>query len=196
LANQFRADFRALGPFQATLEAISAPASPATTIHLCCLSSPMGPLLAGAVDQGVCLLEFHGRHNLEGQLATLVRRMDAAFKASTHPLLAQLEKELASYFAGQGKGFSVPLCLPGTPFEEKVWAELRRIPLGATISYAQLADKVGQPTASRAVAGANGRNRVALVVPCHRVVGASGALVGYAGGLPRKQALLELEGSR
>jgi len=164
-------------------------------IHLRQLDSPLGPLLVGAVDEGLCLLEFAERRALEHQLATLARRLGGVLLPGTNPHLDQVEGELADYFAGRGTTFATPLVLPGTPFQQRVWAELRRIPAGATISYGELAARIGQPTASRAVAKANGDNRVAIIVPCHRVIGADGRLTGYGGGLWRKQRLLELEGA-
>ncbi len=165
-------------------------------IHLRRLLSPLGPLLAGAVDEGLCLLEFAERRMLERQLGTLARRLDAVLLPGAHPLLDQVERELESYFVGTGAPFTTPLLLPGTPFQLKVWEELRRIPAGTAISYGELAARIGQPSASRSVARANGDNRVAILVPCHRVIGADGSLTGYGGGLWRKQRLLELEQGR
>jgi len=146
------------------------------------------------VEEGLCLLEFEGRKALERQLSTLSRLQGAGFACGTSAHLEHVEHELLLYFAGQLKTFSVPLVLPGTPFQQRVWAELLRIPHGQTISYGELATRLGQPTAARAVAGANSRNRVGILVPCHRVIGMGGGLGGYGGGLPRKQGLLQLEG--
>jgi methylated-DNA-[protein]-cysteine S-methyltransferase len=109
---------------------------------------------------------------------------------------AGVAAQLREYFAGERTEFELDLDLAGTPFQQRVWAELRRIPYGETISYAELADRIGRPTASRAVGAANGRNPVSIVVPCHRVIGSGGALTGYAGGLERKRALLKLEARR
>ena len=107
--------------------------------------------------------------------------------------LAKAKRQIKEYFAGGRREFDLPLALEGTDFQRRVWAELRRIPFGETISYGELAARVGKPTASRAVGAANGRNPLPVVVPCHRVIGSSGRLVGYGGGLPTKQALLDLE---
>ena len=107
--------------------------------------------------------------------------------------LAQAKRQLEEYFAGERREFDLPLAAGGTDFQRRVWAELGRIPFGETISYGELAARVGKPTASRAVGAANGRNPLPVVVPCHRVIGTSGRLVGYGGGLPTKQALLDLE---
>jgi methylated-DNA-[protein]-cysteine S-methyltransferase len=107
--------------------------------------------------------------------------------------LAAAVEQLTAYFAGELRVFDLPLALGGTPFQERVWAALREIPYGQTASYGELAREIGRPAASRAVGAANSRNPVAIVVPCHRVVGADGSLTGYAGGLDRKRALLDLE---
>lgn len=114
-------------------------------------------------------------------------------RADSLPVLAQTAAELREYFAGTRTDFTVPLSLSGTPFQRAVWAELGHIPYGATWSYAELARRIGSPQASRAVGAANGRNPIPIIVPCHRVIGASGQLTGYGGGLPRKKLLLELE---
>ncbi|MFF5676027.1 methylated-DNA--[protein]-cysteine S-methyltransferase [Streptomyces hygroscopicus] len=109
---------------------------------------------------------------------------------------AETVRQLAAYFAGELTAFDLPLRLDGTPFQRRVWDELRRIPYGRTCSYGQLADRVGQPTASRAVGLANGKNPIGIIVPCHRVVGSTGGLTGYGGGLDRKRRLLEFESGR
>jgi AraC family transcriptional regulator of adaptative response/methylated-DNA-[protein]-cysteine methyltransferase len=160
------------------------------------IESPLGPLLAGASDQGVCLLEYTDRRMLETNLVTLRKRLGCPLVPGEHRWLTQLRGELAQYFAGERREFSVPLASRGTEFQEKVWAELRRIPAGTTISYEELARRIGQPSARRAVAQANGTNRICIVIPCHRVIGKDGHLTGYGGGLWRKRLLLELEGLR
>ena len=109
------------------------------------------------------------------------------------PLLGQAKQQLAEYFAGQRQAFDLPLRMQGTPFQQKVWAALREIPYGETRSYGQIAAQVGNPKASRAVGMANNRNPIAIIVPCHRVIGANGSLTGYAGGLSVKEELLALE---
>jgi methylated-DNA-[protein]-cysteine S-methyltransferase len=110
-------------------------------------------------------------------------------------VLVQAARELAEYFAGDRRDFDVPVGPPGTPFQQAVWAELRRVPYGTTTTYGALAARLGSPGAVRAVGSANGRNPVAVLVPCHRVVGSDGNLRGYAGGVERKRALLDLERS-
>jgi AraC family transcriptional regulator of adaptative response/methylated-DNA-[protein]-cysteine methyltransferase len=156
------------------------------------MESPVGPLVAGATDQGVCLLEFSDRRMLETQLDGVRKRLGPILPGS-HPYLEQLKTELAEYFAGKRREFTVPLVYPGTPFQVKVWNALRDIPYGETVSYEKLAWAVGAPGGQRAVGHANGQNRIAIVIPCHRVVNKSGKLGGYGGGLWRKQLLLDLE---
>jgi len=107
--------------------------------------------------------------------------------------LAEAKRQLEEYFAGERQDFDLPLSPQGTAFQRRVWAELRRIPFGETISYGELAARIGKPSASRAVGAANGRNPLPVVVPCHRVIGSDGRLTGFGGGLPTKQALLDLE---
>jgi AraC family transcriptional regulator of adaptative response/methylated-DNA-[protein]-cysteine methyltransferase len=157
------------------------------------LETPLGPLLAGAADQGVNLLEYTDRRMLEHNLKAMRRRFGCAIVPGQHPLLERLRQELNEYFQGDRREFTLPLASRGTPFQDKVWQELRRIPFGQTISYDELARRVGQPTAQRAVARANGMNYVAILIPCHRVIGKDGSLTGYGGGLWRKRLLLELE---
>lgn len=121
------------------------------------------------------------------------KEQESAEDKENNPVVQQTIKELEEYFAGNRKVFTVPLDLRGTEFQKKVWEALREIPYGETRSYKEIAEKIGNPKASRAVGMANHRNPIGIVVPCHRVVGANGKLTGYAGGIPMKQALLELE---
>ena len=157
------------------------------------IQSPLGPLVAGATSKGICMLEFTDRRMLDEQFRTLRRRFGCAIVPGENRHVAQLKTELAAYFAGTLRKFTVPLEYPGTPFQQRVWGELRRIPHGRTISYEELARRIGSPSAQRAVGHANGLNRIAIVIPCHRVVNKSGELGGYGGGLWRKQKLLALE---
>jgi AraC family transcriptional regulator of adaptative response/methylated-DNA-[protein]-cysteine methyltransferase len=163
------------------------------TLSVARLGSPLGPLVAGATAEGVCLLEFTDERRHERQLETVARRFGAAVVPGSSPHLDRLRSELEEYFAARRRTFTVPLRVAGTEFEERVWAELRRIAYGETRSYEDLALAVGRPGAQRAVGTANGRNRISIVIPCHRVVNKSGRLGGYGGGLWRKQALLDLE---
>ena len=153
---------------------------------------PVGPLTAAATDAGVCLLEFAGPR-VADHTAALSQRLGAVAAPGTHRHLDSLRDELAAYFSGTLREFSVPLVFPGTPFQERVWGELRRIPFGTTRSYEDVALAIGDAKAVRAVGTANGRNRVAIVIPCHRVVNKGGGLGGYGGGLDRKRFLLDLE---
>jgi AraC family transcriptional regulator, regulatory protein of adaptative response / methylated-DNA-[protein]-cysteine methyltransferase len=163
------------------------------SVLLTWLESPLGPLVAGATSAGVCLLEFSDRRMLESQFATVRKRFAAAVVPGTNTHLKLLKDELANYFAGTLSRFTVPLTYPGTPFQRSVWQELLAIPYGQTRSYEQLAMAVGRPKAVRAVGTANGANRIAIVIPCHRVINKDGQLGGYGGGLRRKEYLLLLE---
>jgi AraC family transcriptional regulator of adaptative response/methylated-DNA-[protein]-cysteine methyltransferase len=149
--------------------------------------------LAGATDRGICLLEFTERRMLEAQFAIIRRRFDLPILPGESDYLRQLRVELGDYFSAARHEFTVPLVYPGTPFEQQVWAELLRIPYGETRSYEDMARILNRPGASRAVGRANGMNRIAIVIPCHRVVNKDGNLCGYGGGLWRKRILLDLE---
>jgi methylated-DNA-[protein]-cysteine S-methyltransferase len=144
--------------------------------------SPLGELLLAG--DGDALTAVH----MDGSPGPGWRRDPGFFREAA--------EQLRSYFAGELREFDLPLDPHGTPFQRRVWAALREIPYGSTISYAELAAAVGRPGAARAVGAANGRNPIAVVIPCHRVIGASGALTGYGGGLGRKRLLLDLEGGR
>lgn len=150
-------------------------------------ASPLGPMLAAATDLGLCGLWFDGQRH-QPDMATW-------HLAPQHPLLLQTAAFMDAYFAGATTPFSLPLDLVGgSPFQQTVWQALLQIPRGATTSYGALSQSLGRPSAVRAVAGAVGRNPVSVLVPCHRVLGMDGSLTGYAGGLERKTALLQLEG--
>lgn len=165
----------------------------ASALYSGALDSPLGPLHAVAGDAGLALLEFAEPQRLDAQLAALRRHFDIEPQPGAHPLLHQLAGELDAYFAGQLRAFTTPLQMPGSPFQRRVWAALLQIPYGQTRSYEALAQTLGDGAATRAVGSANGANRLAIVVPCHRVLNKSGALGGYGGGLWRKQQLLALE---
>ena len=156
------------------------------------IESPLGPLVAGATPDGICLLEFTGPKRLAAQLAALRRRFRAAIASGRNDHFDRLEKQLAQYFAGRRRQFDLPLVTPGTPFQRRVWRALIRIPYGETRTYGDLARRLGVPSA-RAVGHANGVNPLSILVPCHRLIGANGALTGYGGGVWRKRKLLELE---
>ena len=162
-------------------------------IYLHRFTTPLGPMFACATAKGLCLLEFTDHSMLESELKDLGRRLKAMIIAGKNEHLTNVEKQIREYFDGKRYVFDVPLDTPGTAFQQKVWHHLKEIPFGSTRSYKQQAVAIGQPSAVRAVASANGHNRISIVIPCHRVIGSDGTLTGYAGGLPRKHWLLEHE---
>lgn len=158
-------------------------------------TTPLGPMFACATEKGICMLEFVDRRMLETEFKDLQRLLKARIIAGTNGHLAQLEEELRAYFEGERRKFDVALDTPGTPFQQSVWAALQDISFGKTRSYQAQSEYLGNPGAIRAVASANGANRVSIVIPCHRVIGKDGSLTGYGGGLERKRWLLEHEGA-
>lgn len=160
------------------------------------LETPLGPMLAGATESGICLLEYMESPRQEKQICQIQKRLQANVLLGQTPMLKKLKRQLEEYFKKDRKQFSLPLHLVGTDFQVQVWEALQTIPYGTTRSYAQQATGMGDPTAVRAVANANGANRISILVPCHRVIGSNGKLTGYGGGLWRKQRLLELEGEQ
>ena len=157
------------------------------------IESTIGPLVTAATSKGICLLEFSDRRMMDAQFATLRRQFNCAIVPGENQHIKQLRHELTSYFNGTLKRFTVDLIYRGTPFQEKVWNQLLRIPYGKTVSYEDIARRIDAPKAQRAVGHANGLNRIAIVIPCHRVVNKNGGLGGYGGGLWRKQKLLDME---
>lgn len=155
--------------------------------------TPLGPLLAGATEDGICLLEFVDRRMIETQIKRLKKLFNAELIPGSSHHFRQLEQEITEYFAGTRKEFTVPLVIAGTEFQKQVWSTLQTIPYGETRSYKQQSEIIGNPQAIRAVARANGDNRIGIIIPCHRVIGSNGELVGYGGGLWRKHYLLNLE---
>ncbi len=151
------------------------------------MESPVDPLLLAADAHGLLLIEFHTPRHPMARLPDWVER--------DNTILAATRRQLGEYFTASRQEFDLPLAPRGTPFQQEVWHTLATIPYGETISYAQLAQRVGKPTAMRAVGAANGRNPLPIVLPCHRVIGADGSLTGFGGGLPTKQFLLQLEGA-
>jgi AraC family transcriptional regulator, regulatory protein of adaptative response / methylated-DNA-[protein]-cysteine methyltransferase len=165
----------------------------ATPVVITRLLTPLGPMLAGATDDGVCLLEFADRRMLETQLDRVRKWFRRPTVPGTNRHIDRLKVELDKYFTGQLRDFTVPTVLKGTDFQVAAWKQLRAIPYGETISYERQAHAMGRPGAQRAVGKANGDNRLAIVIPCHRVVKQNGDLCGYGGGLWRKKFLLDLE---
>jgi AraC family transcriptional regulator of adaptative response/methylated-DNA-[protein]-cysteine methyltransferase len=155
--------------------------------------TPLGPMLAGGNNDGICLLEFVDRRMLETQIKRLRNLFKAEFVPGNNKYFKDLNKQIQEYFLGKRNKFDLPLLLKGTTFQEAVWKELLTIPYGVTRSYQEQAEHVGNIQAVRAVAKANGDNRIAIIIPCHRVVGKNGKLTGYGGGLWRKQFLLDHE---
>jgi O-6-methylguanine DNA methyltransferase len=162
-------------------------------VVLAMLRTPLGTMLAGATDDGICLLEFSDRPMLPTQLAVLERRLRRPLVVGRHPLLEQLQAQLEDYFAGRRAAFDLPLVAPGSPFQERTWATLRQIPIGSTLTYEELAADAGRSGAQRAAGTANGANRIAVLIPCHRVIRKDGDVGGYGGGSWRKAWLLDHE---
>ncbi|KAA3618647.1 MAG: methylated-DNA--[protein]-cysteine S-methyltransferase [Calditrichaeota bacterium] len=162
-------------------------------VNVARILTPLGPMVAGAVEEGICLFEFSDRGRLEKQFAKIKKYFQAELIPGEHKHFEKLKQQLNEYFAGKRIEFSVPLAFPGTEFQQKVWTELQNIKIGETRSYSEQAAALGQPEAVRAVARANGANRIAIIIPCHRVIGKNGKLVGYGGGLWRKKYLLQHE---
>lgn len=163
------------------------------TIDLKRLETPLGTMFACAVQEGVCLLEFTDRKMLETEFIMLAKSLNAVVIQGENEHFTLLEQQLEEYFNGKRQSFTVPLFTPGSAFQNDVWAGLRNIPYGETRTYTQQAVAIAKPAAVRAVANANGLNKISILVPCHRVIGVDGSLTGYGGGLWRKQWLLELE---
>jgi len=151
-------------------------------------STPLGDAYVTLHGDALAGLYFEGARHAPAIASDWQRDDD-------HPVAKACARQLAEYFAGTRDAFDLPLAPRGTPFQQRVWAEIARVPFGATISYAQLAARAGAPEAMRAAGAATGRNPLTIIVPCHRIVGSDGALTGYAGGLERKRRLLELEGA-
>ena len=156
-------------------------------------TTPLGPMFACATEQGICLLEYTDRRMLETEFHDLQKKLNAIILLGENEHLTQIKKEIKEYFSGQRKTFDVPLHTPGTDFQNLVWENLHKINYGTTNSYQDQAKRIDKPKAVRAVARANGMNRISIVIPCHRVIGKDGSLTGYGGGLERKQWLLEHE---
>jgi len=151
------------------------------------IDSPVGPLLLAADEAGLRLIEFHTPRHPMSRIAD--------WREGDDEVLRETQRQLGQYFDGRRRLFDLPLAPHGTPFQRCVWQALATIPYGQTISYAQLATRIGKPSAMRAVGAANGRNPLPIVLPCHRVIGTDGSLTGFGGGLPTKHFLLTMEGA-
>ena len=157
------------------------------------IETPIGTMYAAAVEEGICMLEFTDRKMLETEFKDLAKSLNATIVQGENPHFKTLEKELAEYFAGNRTEFTVPLSLVGTEFQKSVWNVLLKIPYGETWNYKKQSEVLGDVKKVRAVANANGMNKISILIPCHRVIGSNGTLTGYGGGIWRKQKLLELE---
>lgn len=180
------------GFFDAFSKIMQAPPSRASDRYLksSWIDTPLGPMIAIGDDDSLFLLEFVDRRGLEREIERVRIKTRAPIIPGTTPPLTSIKEELAAYFAGSLTTFTTPLALVGSPFQKKVWHALCQIPYGTTTTYGELAKAIDHPTACRAVGRANGANQLALVIPCHRVIGKDGLLTGYGGGLPRKEWLL------
>ena len=154
------------------------------------LDTPLGPMLAIADENALLLLEFNDRRGLEREIEILRHQEKAVILPRENPILNQTENQIKAYFAGELQNFSIKTREPGSDFQQAVWQALREIPFGETSSYAQLAARLGKANATRAVGNANGKNRIAIVIPCHRVIRSDGKLGGYGGKKERKHWLL------
>ncbi len=164
----------------------------ASAVTLRRIDTPIGPMTLGVTETRVVLADFSERPMMAAQLASVRRRIGPTTVGDSS-LLDAAESQLREYLAGERRAFDLAIDAPGSAFQERVWSELRALPYGETISYRELAERVDAPAASRAVGRANGSNRLAVIIPCHRVIAASGGLGGYGGGLPAKRHLLDLE---
>ena len=157
------------------------------------LTTPLGPMFVCATQNGICLLEFVDRRMLETEFKDLQKKLNANIILGENEHSKQAKKEIEEYFSGQRKTFEVQLETPGTDFQNVVWNCLQDIEYGTTATYQQQAEKINNPKAVRAVASANGYNRVSIIIPCHRVIGKDGTMTGYGGGIERKKWLIEHE---
>ncbi len=157
------------------------------------IDTPVGKMRMAATDAGICLFDFQYRKSIDNIVKRIETHAGDTLVEGEHPHFEQLERQIGEYFAGTRKHFDLPLHLLGTPFQISVWQGLQKIPYGETRSYKQQSIFLGNEKAIRAVAGANGENGIAIIVPCHRVIGENGSLTGYGGGLQRKKWLLDLE---
>ncbi len=185
--------FESPDAFGAALETWLASSKGSTSeIRAAPIETPLGTMVCAASPYQVFLLEFADRPELPREMTELAG-LHGKITPGRTDMTVQLENQLTAYFAGDLTQFDLPMAFTGSGFAQDVWTRLTQIPFGTTTTYGTLANDMGRPTATRAVARANGANRMAIIVPCHRVIGADGSLTGYAGGLWRKEALVALE---
>lgn len=163
------------------------------TILCDCLITPLGNVSICATAEGICLLEFTNRRVSDSEFQDWQKRLKSPVVAGKNQHIDQCKVELSEYFSGKRRQFDVALAIQGTDFQKTVWNALSDIPYGKTVSYAQQAQAINKPTAVRAVANANGANKISIIIPCHRVIGSDGTLTGYGGGIERKRWLLDFE---
>ncbi len=157
------------------------------------IHTPLGEMISCFTEKGLCLLDYSDRDILDAELGEIASKTKAIFRKGETSESVKLKNQLAEYFEGKRFDFDMPLDMIGTPFQKKIWKILQNIPHGKIVSYLDQATIYGNPKAVRAVAGANKKNKIGILVPCHRVIGSNGHLTGYGGGLERKRMLLELE---
>lgn len=167
--------------------------SPEKVIRVRSYYSPCGELLLGAFEGKICLCDWQVEKHRDHVDRRLQRMLHARFEEGASELIDRAAGQLDEYFAGKRKAFDLPLLFAGTEFQKTVWNELLKVPFGTTVSYGEMARRIGMPQAVRAVANANGANSLSIFAPCHRIIGSDRSLTGYGGGLPAKRFLLELE---
>ena len=165
------------------------------TIHIQYYQTPVGELIIGAFNGELCLCDWRYRRMRDQVDNRLKKFFKAEYEQLTDPVIDQTIDQLEEYFSGHRQHFDLPLSLAGSDFQQQVWQALIKVPYSETYSYLQLSELLGNPKAIRAVASANGANAISIIVPCHRIIGSDGSLTGYAGGLPAKEKLLNLEGT-
>ena len=163
------------------------------TIHISYFKTPFGEMIIGSLDEKLCLCDWRFRKKREAIDKRLKNRLDAHFKLESSGIIEETKIQLNQYFQGKRKAFNIPILFAGSDFQKKVWETLVQIPFGKTTSYLELSRTLQNEKAIRAVASANGANAISIIVPCHRVIGSDGKLVGYAGGLNAKMKLLNIE---
>lgn len=164
-----------------------------TKVYTQIINTPLGEMGAYATDKGLFVLKFSDKGKGEKILQQVLKVLNATLLNEENSIIVQTRRELTEYFNGDRQTFQIPLYIVGTDFQKQVWQTIQNIPYGKTISYGEEAKQMKQASAVRAIANANGRNRISIIIPCHRIIGSDGSLTGYGGGLDRKKWLLEFE---